>query len=138
MKFLGQIIDDKGIHPDPAKIATIQNVSEPKCVTDVRHFLGMANQMSKFLPSLADTTLLLRELLKANTQWIWEEPQKHSFVSVKKALCSSPVLAMYDPNQETILSADASSFGLGAVLQQKQEEELYDLYSLHFKSHDIY
>ena len=47
---------------------------------------------------------------------------KQSFFSVKKALCSSPVLAKYDPNRETILSADASSFGLGAVLQQKQED----------------
>ena len=32
VKFLGQIIDDKGIRPDPGKIAAIQNVSEPKCV----------------------------------------------------------------------------------------------------------
>ena len=46
MKFLGQIIDDKGIHPDPAKIAVIQNVSEPKCVADVRRFLGMTNTTS--------------------------------------------------------------------------------------------
>ena len=122
VKFLGQIIDDKGIHPDPAKITAIQNVSEPKCVADLRRFLGMTNQMSKFLPSLADTTQPLRELLKANTQWVWEEPQKQSFLTVKKALCSSPVLAIYDPNRETILSADASSFGLGAVLQQKQED----------------
>ena len=58
----------------------------------------------------------------ANTQWLWEDPQKQSFLSVKKALCSSPVLAIYDPNRETTLSADASSFGLGAVLQQKQED----------------
>ena len=36
VKFLGQIIDDKGIHPDPAKIAAIQNISEPKCVADIR------------------------------------------------------------------------------------------------------
>ena len=78
--------------------------------------------MSKFLPSLAGTTQPLQGLLKVNTQWIWEEPQKQSFVSVNKALYSSPVLAMYDPNRETILSADASSFALGVVLQQKQED----------------
>ena len=29
VKFLGQIIDDNGICPDPGKIAAIQNVSEP-------------------------------------------------------------------------------------------------------------
>ena len=122
VKFLGQIIDNTGIRPDPAKIAVIHNVSKPKCIADVCSFLGMTNQMSKFLPSLADTIQPLRELLKANTQWIWEEPQKQAFSSVKNALCCSPVLAMYDPNQETILSADASSFGLGVVLQQQEDD----------------
>ena len=122
VKFLGQIIDDKGIRPDPGKIAAIQNVSEPKCVNDVRRFLGMTNQMSKFLPGLADKTQPLRELLKSNTQWIWEDSQKEAFTSVKAAMCHSPVLAMFDPNSETILSADASSFGLGAVLRQRQDD----------------
>ena len=56
VKFLEQIIDDNRIRPDPNKIAAIQNVSEPKCVSDVHHFLGMTNQMSKFLAGLADKT----------------------------------------------------------------------------------
>ena len=29
VKFIGRIIDDNGIHPDPGKIAAVQNVSEP-------------------------------------------------------------------------------------------------------------
>ena len=121
VKFLGQIIDNNSIHPDSGKIAAIQNVSEPKCVSDIHCFLGMTNQMSKFLPGLADKTQPLRELLKSNTQWIWEDPQKKAFTSAKAAMCHSPVLAMchstvlamFDLNQETILSADASSFRLG-------------------------
>ena len=67
VKFLGQIIDDNGIRPDPGKITAIQNVSKPKRVSDVHRFLGMTNQMSKFLPGLADKTQPLRELLKSNT-----------------------------------------------------------------------
>ena len=35
------------------------------------------------------------------------------------------MLALYDPNKETKISADASSFGLGGVLLQKQEDQTW-------------
>jgi len=48
--------------------------------------------------------------------------QQQAFESLKKALSSNEVLAPYDASQETVLTADASSYGLGAVLRQMQPD----------------
>ena len=82
----------------------------------------MINQLSKFAPNLADDTKPLRELLSAKNHWKWDKPQGQAFERLKNILSSSEVLALYNPSLETIVSADASAYGLGAVLQQRQTD----------------
>lgn len=49
--------------------------------------------------------------------------KKDAFDQVKKELSKSPVLALYSPSLDTMISADAPSYGLGALLLQKHSEE---------------
>ena len=121
VNFLGHVIDATGVRPDPDKVIAIQEVQPLENVADVRRFLGMANQMSKFAPRLAEITKPLRDLLIKDNHWTWGEPQQRAMDKVKEILVTSPILALFDVNLETILSADASSFGLGAVLLQRQK-----------------
>jgi len=80
----------------------------------------MANQLGKFTPNLAEVTKPLRDLLSSKNSWTWGEPQAQASTAVKTILSSSPVLALYSPDRDTIVSADASAFGLGGVPLQKQ------------------
>ena len=82
----------------------------------------MTTQLSKFTPHLSETTKPLRDLLSTKNTWTWGEPQQKAFQQIKKQLSSTPVLALYHPDRLTTVSADSSSFGLGAVLTQKQPD----------------
>lgn len=87
--------------PDPEKVQAIQEFKRPNDVTELRWFLGIVNQLSKFAKNISDITKPLRELLSKNNQWFWGTK------AVKLALSSTPILALYDPNRPTQLSADA-------------------------------
>lgn len=70
MGFLGQVIDGSGIHPDPDKVKAVQGMEPPTDVSGVRRFLGVINQLSKFIPNAADITKPIRELLVKDNQWV--------------------------------------------------------------------
>ena len=82
----------------------------------------MVNQQKKFLPNLAEMTKPIQDLLKKDADWIWDSPQKEAFNQLKKELASNEALALYDTEKETIVSADARSYGLRAIIRQRQKD----------------
>ena len=50
------------------------------------------------------------------------DSQKRAFEDIKHELSVQPVMVLYDPQSETVVSADASAYSLGAVLIQRQRD----------------
>ena len=118
LKFLGHLIDQTGIRPDPDKTSAIAEMPTPQNLSDLRRFMGMINQFGKFSSKLAELTEPLRQLLSKKNSWSWGHPQNQAFAKVKLELMKPTVLALFDVNADLKVSADASCFGLGAVLLQ--------------------
>ena len=126
IKFLGHIISPNGVKPDQEKVEAIKNMPEPTGVPEFRRFLGMVQYLGRYIDNLATTCILkpVNLLLQNDVAWTWDKAQEESFTTVKQMLTEPQVLAYFDLNKETIVSAVASQFGLGAVLLQQHKEGL--------------
>ncbi|KZS10738.1 Uncharacterized protein APZ42_024709 [Daphnia magna] len=100
LKVLGFIVMRKGISPDSEKISPVRDFPVPRNVKEVQSFLGLCSYYRRFVPNFAC-----------------------SFEAMKTILISPPILAhpRYDLLME--IHCDASNYGVGAVLVQKQGDE---------------
>ena len=122
ISFAGYVIGKDGVKPELKKVEAISNFPRPKDLTELRGFLGLANQLGHFIPDLAHASNILRQLLKKNVAYLWLAEHQEAFDKMKSILVSSLIVKPFDPTKETHLLTDASRLkGLGYALLQKQE-----------------
>ncbi|UYV62655.1 K02A2.6-like, partial [Cordylochernes scorpioides] len=125
INFLGHILDEDGIRPDPAKIEAVARMPAPTDVHGVRRFLGMVNHLGRFVENLSEIVAPLNQLLVKGQDFVWDCSQERAFRKLKELLTTQPILAAYDVRKPTMVSSDASSYGLGAVLKQEGKNGIW-------------
>lgn len=141
IKFLGHIISRKGIQTDPSKTDAIRTFGRPKCVKNLRSFLGICNYYRKFIKGYAEKSRILEALCgKNNGKLTWTDVHDKAFDEMKIALTNPPVLGFPNTQKEFILDTDASFDTIGAVLSQRnsENEEVVIAYGSHAMSaHEV-
>ena len=94
--FLGHVITQDGLQPDPAKIEAIKEMPSPTDVTGVLRLNGFVNYLAKFLPGLSDVMEPIRQLTRKNVPWNWSNTQERALEKMKILVIEGPVLCFYD------------------------------------------
>ncbi|CAN6453712.1 unnamed protein product [Victoria cruziana] len=125
---LGHVISQRGIKVDKAKIETIAKLAPPSCVLVVRSFLGHAGFYRRFIKDFSKISRPLCELLAKDVAFVFFEECEGSFLKLKEALSSVPILRVPDWSLPFEIMCNALDFAIGAILGQRVEKKPVVIY----------
>lgn len=102
--YLGHVITEEGVRPDPEKVEVIENFPRPDSTRKLKCFLGMTGYYRKFIKNYSKIAAPLYWLLKGDVQFTWGEEQEGAFQKLKEKLISKPILQYPDFSKEFILT----------------------------------
>lgn len=123
VEYLGYVIENGAIKPSERKTEAVKCFPIPINVKMIQSFLGLTGFFRKFIPQYSTTARPFTQLLKDGVRFEFGPEQEHAFQCLKTSLSRGPVLKLYRTGAETELHTDASKFGLGVILLQKDSED---------------
>ena len=112
----------------------IETYKKPTSVKQVRSFLGLCNYVRKYIPSYAELSEPLQQLIRKNQKFRWNEEQEVAFEKLKRVLMEAPVLRPYDEKKELRVYTDASTKAVSAILMQCEDNNPNDWYPIAYYS----
>ena len=142
IQYLGHIISEEGISMDLDKIEAIKNLPNPKNVTEVRYFMGLAGYYRRFLEGFSRVSHAITYLQRKGIKFEWTSKCEESFHWLKYILTSAPVLKVANQEKYSVICIDACGEGLGGVLMQENHVICYKSRKLkehekNYATHDL-
>jgi hypothetical protein len=117
--FGGYVVGESGFQPSPDLLRAIREFPAPTCVSEMRAFHGLCQQVGGRLGSRSSPSGLLRK----DFVWEWTEQHEKDFKAARESLSSSSELSFYNAASPTSLHVDASRLrGLGFILRQQKAD----------------
>ena len=122
-KFLGFIVNNRGIEANPDKIKAVLDMLPPSNIKDIQHLTGRIAVLSCFMSKASDKCQPFFQVLKKPFQW--GAYCKEAFTTLKTYLSSPPVLVSPSEGELLTLYLVVSDFSTIAVLVRVQQLVYY-------------
>ena len=119
-EYLGFILNQKDIKPQPKKISQILEIDPLKNKKQLRQFIGMINYYKDMYKQ--HTTILqpLTSIVGKKAEWVWGESQQEAFNKIM-VMAKEATLYFPDFTKNFDVYTDASDSQMGGVVMQSGE-----------------
>lgn len=121
LKYLGYVVNSKGLHVDPEKVEAILKFPTPTNKKEVKRFLGTASWYRRFISNFSTLAGPLNRLTSTSKKappFCWSAEAEQSFNALKECLVTAPVLSCPNYDLPFDVHTDASNYGIGGLLTQ--------------------
>ena len=129
LQYLGFVLNQLGIGPNPEKIGPLMNMPIPKTVKDIRSQAGALSFYRKFVPNLASLLAPLTGLTAKNVTFEVTNEMISNLIEARQRLAKCTLLYYPDYSKDFHVQVDASDYGLGGhVFQLDANNVAYPVY----------
>ncbi|GJT68753.1 putative reverse transcriptase domain-containing protein [Tanacetum coccineum] len=87
----------------PAKIESIKDLASPRSPTEIRQFLGLAGYYRRFIEGFSKIAKSMTKFNQKGIKFHWGEKEENAFQLIKQKLCSVPILALPEGNEDFVV-----------------------------------
>jgi len=127
VKIVGGVSGEAGRWPQTSKVDKVWNWPRCKNRTECSTFLRLSTYYRIWMPEYAIVAGPLFRILRKDFEFQWETEEKNAMAILKEALCNAPALKTLDVSDgagQIVVGVDVSLEGLGAILQQEDENKV--------------
>ena len=125
-KFLGFVVNNRGIEANPDKIKAVLDMLLPSNIKEVQRLTGRISVLSRFVSKASDKCQPFFQVLKKAFQW--DAHCEEAFTALKTYLSSPPILVSPSKGELLTLYLAVSDFSTSAVLVRDKDRVQQPVY----------
>ena len=118
-KFLGFIVNSRGIEANPDKIKSVLDMQPPSNTKEIQRFTGRIASLSRFVSRSSDKCQPFFQVLKK--AFHWDAQCEEAFLALKAYLSSPPILVSLSEGELLTLYLVVSNFSTRAALVRERD-----------------
>ena len=125
-KFLGFIVNSRGIEANPYKIKVVLDILPPSNIKDIQRLTGRIAALSHFVSKASDKCQPFFQVLKKAFQW--DAHCKEAFTALKAYLSSPPILVSLSKGELLTIYLVVSGFSTSIALVREWDRVQQPVY----------